>query len=182
MQYKLLIITLLFSLVVINSCKKELPPKPDNYNQLYNPETTIIDLTIPCEDNLQDNYYSTSVSIDWYDSFYVYDTNTYEAFEYYQISALHYNTSARIEIAIPDYPGSYSGRRLYNISPSNYVGTNHAKFLFKYGWSITCVPVEEDVIYIDFTDTSLNISFCNITLRDDYNNEIDFTGKIIHYY
>ncbi len=180
MKYFSLYISLVFFFMLNNTCTKELPPKPDNYTNLYTHDSTT-NYTIPCEDNLQDNYYTTDQMFFGFNSFYIYDSDGRYNFDTYEIIARHAATPAMLIIEIEDNPNYFRGRKVYNISKSNYASSRYAKIAFDFN-TFYYTPVENNLIYVDFTDSTLNISLCEIKLNSDYASEITVSGRIIHFY
>jgi hypothetical protein len=163
------------------SCNKELPAKPDNYDELFNSGShNSISITIPCDSNLQDNNYKLDTYIGAYNSFNVYQTDGYDHFDTYEVIARHSASTVTLNFELTDKPNSYRGRRVYNISPQNYAGNNAVKVLLNKGYSFSYKPFEDDVIYVDFTDSTMVFSLCEIKLSSNGTSHITLSGRIIH--
>lgn len=172
----------LIASIYLSSCRKELPPKPDNYEDYFRTDAPV-DVTIPCEDDLQNNRYTMTPSVDGFSNINVYRVSGSDEFDTYVISASHYSSNTILKIEIEDKPGSFLGRKVYNVSQSNYCWDNYARLTLEYeeNWETRRLePLEDDKIYIDFTDTSLNVSICQVRLGSSFSDATTtLTGKVI---
>lgn len=178
---------------VIFSCQKELPPLPDNYSDLY-PDAVIINtsIEIPCNDELEDNVFTTDKYCQGHVRFPVYQVSVNEGHREYQISTSHYWSNASVNIVIPDDPYYLRGSKEYTVYPgSSKSGStkglydDYATFRFQYAPAFSIVPlfpIEESRIVVDFNDSTLVCSFCDMRvapLSANVDDTVTLKGRIV---
>lgn len=169
------------TIFVFTTCKKDLPPKPANYNELYSiGNNNPVLLEIPCDSLLQNNVFTTSSYIDGYTTFNVYNPSGWDHFDTYELIFDHYSSSVSITVEVADKPNSLTGRKRYNISPNNYAGGNNAKIFMSLGYGTSCGPSEDDYIYIDFSENKMTVSMCDIKLAYGSTSIIRVSGRLIY--
>ena len=176
------LLTLLALLGMLYACKKDLPAKQENYDELFSPSYTApLPNEIPCINNLEPNKLITSVAFSG-----VYETNvdfTIESnYAYYRTVSIYFTNNTMIEISLDEGDSDYIGLRTYTVTTDNDPWTDPAsiRFYSDLYYNNIFTPAQDGTIYVDYQETQWTISFCDLLLDQYYTDEISFSAQIIH--
>ena len=177
-------LSILITSLVLMSCVKELPELPDNYDELFGTPIQLETIEIPCEDELISNFFSTELTIGLYDEFEVHSVSEeYDGFDSYKITTSHFYSNTKLIIEIPDQPNTFLGKKIYDITPDNYIGGKNAQIYIKAG-SLNpsfFTPTQNDSLYVEFYEDSIAFNVCEVILKYSPTSitPVRLTGRIV---
>lgn len=182
-----LIFWLLLFAVVFSACRK-LPDLPENYEEQHK-LNAYHELTISCEDELEDNLLFVNGDIDGklefnIDTVYYRTSNNNGQYSRISIVVYDYDNELTLEIEGVKPNMGYNGILEYSIGNYDSYSAREASVVLYSRTdnnNTSYYPEEEGYIYLDLSETSVTISLCSLVFEPQGADENAFgiSGRII---
>jgi len=180
MRYTAFFSVILFLSFFCRCAKKELPePNILNAsNSNFPQQGSVIDLTAPCAAELETNIVSYSIFSDGGNRM-AFSPTTYDGYYGLEISCVAYASYNTIKITLPS-KGTFVGKVKYDVKDT-YASSTVALITHQIGSRSYGLYYDgyEGSIYAEYTKSQIILSFCDVKVKDNSQNEHTITGKVI---
>lgn len=174
MKNKIITFSLIAILAILISCVKKEVKNPTITSQTI--DTT--SLMAPCAAKLVNNRISSSEVFDRFDTCY-FTPYVINHFGYLEIQCRHYSSSNQFTVSVPT-EGGFLGQKKYTLQGWNEDPKgNYAKL--SHGFLINGAPfyqAQSGDLFAKYTSKQLELTFCNITVKDSDGDSHVLNGKV----
>lgn len=191
MKIKLLFLITIASLGAILGACGRLPKVPDNYDEI-NKTSSELEFLIECENALEDNVIEIDGGFNGISSFVADTVIRHISSGRISLDVENYDMDISMEISFEDELEFFYGRFEYSVLHENsyYIDNVREAFVeLNFDKDVTYHPIiytasGDAFIYVDYTENSITVNFCEtpFTLRNSEEILFNITGRIVKHF